>query len=58
MLGISGLELVIIVAVVMIVVKPEDLPSLIRTMRQVMAKCRRLYDEIMGQIDGLGGGKR
>jgi sec-independent protein translocase protein TatB len=51
MLDISGGELLVIGVVALVVIGPKELPGLIRTAGNAMAKVRRMAAEFRGQFD-------
>lgn len=53
MFGIGGFELLVILVIAILFVKPEDLPGLIRGVRGFWQKCMQLYYELMDQFEFL-----
>jgi len=51
--GIGGLEYLVIAAVALIVVGPERLPGLLRTLGQWVGKARRMADEFRHSFDEM-----
>jgi sec-independent protein translocase protein TatB len=53
MMGISWMELMVIVMVALIVIGPKDLPAALRTVGQVVRGLRGMAREFQGHVDQL-----
>src|SRR5512134_44880 len=51
MMGISWMELMVIVLVALIVIGPKDLPAALRTLGQILRGVRRMAREFQIQVD-------
>ena len=54
MFGISGSELLVILIIVVLFIKPEELPKIMQTARQLWRRAQLVYDEVMDQLDVFG----
>ena len=51
MMGISWMELMVIVMIALIVIGPKDLPAALRTLGQILRAVRRMAREFQIQVD-------
>jgi Tat protein translocase TatB subunit len=51
MFGIGGLELVLIFVVLLVVVRPEDLPMVLRKLGEWYGQLQRMYYAILDEIN-------
>lgn len=51
MFGIGGLEMVLVGLVLLIVVRPEDLPKVFRQLGQWYGEARRIYYAVLDEIN-------
>ena len=51
MFGISTAEIFLILLVIIVFIKPDDLPKFLRTLGKFYAKARKMYREIIGVKD-------
>ncbi len=53
MFGLSGNELFVILLIIILVVKPEDLPALIRQIGKIYGQIMRIYYSILDEINSF-----
>jgi sec-independent protein translocase protein TatB len=53
MFGISGNEILIILLIAILVVKPEDLPRLIRQIGRIYGQIMRVYYSLLDEINSM-----
>jgi Sec-independent protein translocase protein TatA len=53
MFGISLGEMLIIMGVAVILIKPSDMPAVARTCAKLYVKCRDFFAEMRGKFEGL-----
>ena len=53
MFGLSWAETLVILVVALIVIKPQDIPGIIRAVRSFFQKCKQLQQEITGSFSDV-----